>query len=521
MRLATLTLVALLAFDLPGAATDGAVGPLGPGASADAADTIDRVVMGRLRQIGVTPAPVSTDEVFVRRVYLDVIGTLPTASEARAFLGDRRTGKRRLLIDALLEREEFADYWAMKWSDVLRVKSEFPINLWPNAVQAYHQWIRSAIRDNVPYDRFARALLTESGSNFRAPPVNFYRAVQSREPQALAQAVALTFLGARADRWPADRLAGFSEFFAQIGYKPTAEWKEEIVYFDPRKGGGRPRTAVLPDGTPVRLEPGRDPREVFTAWLTAPGNPWFARAAANRVWFWLVGRGVIHEPDDIRADNPPSHPDLMALLERELVGSRYDLRHLYRVILNSDTYQRSAVPPPAGPDADASFASYLVRPIEAEVLADALCQITGTSEQYSSAIPEPYTFMPAGQRAIALADGSISSTLLDTFGRSPRDTGLLLERSRPPGAAERLYLLNSSHIQTKLGQSRALQAMFAPRADLRGGVVELYLAVLSRPPSGDELRVAIEHVQSAPTRRAGALDLAWALVNTLEFLYRH
>ena len=211
-------------------------GPRAPYESADpplARDAVDRAVFGALKTQGVTPARLSSDAVFVRRVYLDVIGTLPTADEARAFIDDRDASKRSALIDRLLDRDEFADYWAMKWCDMLRVKSEFPINLWPNAVQAYHRWIRTAIRDNVPYDRFARELLTASGSNFRDPAVNFYRAVQSREPSAIASAVALTFMGARAEAWPKARLDGMAAFFSQIGYKPTGEWKEEIVYFDP------------------------------------------------------------------------------------------------------------------------------------------------------------------------------------------------------------------------------------------------------------------------------------------------
>ena len=348
---------------------------------------IDEIVFAALKTQGHTPARLSSDAVFVRRAYLDVIGTLPSAREARAFIEDGDPDKRSALIDRLLAREEFADYWAMKWSDTLRVKSEFPINLWPNAVQAYHRWIRTAIRDNMPYDRFARELLTSSGSNFRDAPVNFYRAVQSREPQAIASTVALTFMGARTDAWPKERLAGMAAFFSQIGYKPTGEWKEEIVYFDSDKKApafaptSAGTSARLPDGTSVRLEPGQDPREAFASWLTAPSNPWFARAAVNRTWCWLVGRGIVHEPDDIRPDNPPSHPELLAFLERELVAARFDMKHVYRVILNSSTYQLSSIPASAPAAPESSFAFALVRPLDAEVLIDALNQITGMGEQ--------------------------------------------------------------------------------------------------------------------------------------------
>jgi hypothetical protein len=361
---------------------------------------IDELVFARLKRLGVKPAPLCSDEVFVRRVYLDVIGTLPTGTEAKAFLLDRNPEKRRALIDRLLERDERADYEAMKWSDLLRIKAEFPINLWPNAAQAYFHWVRASIRQNKPYDRFARELLTSSGSNFRVPPVNFYRATQGRQPQAIAQSVALALMGVRVEKWPAERLASMAVFFANVGYKQTAEWKEEIVYFDPtaydgNNNAGR-RKAVLPDGTPATIPPHRDPREVFADWLIDGRNPWFARNIVNRIWYWLDGRGIIHEPDDIRTDNPPSNPELLSYLQMELVDSDYDLKHIYRIVLNSKTYQLSSIVRDKRPAAEANFAYYPLRRLEAEVLIDALCQVTGTTEKYNSAIPEPYTFLPEG-----------------------------------------------------------------------------------------------------------------------------
>ena len=309
---------------------------------------IDDLVFGRLKQLGIAPAKICSDAVFLRRAYLDVIGTLPTAGEARQFLQDTDADKRHKLVDRLLEREEFIDYWTMKWCDLLRVKSEFPINLWPNAVQAYHRWIRTCLKENTPYDRFVREMLTASGSNFRKPQVNFYRALQSREPQAIAQAVALSFMGVRPQSWPKERWAGMAAFFSEIAYKPTTEWKEEIVLWDferaPTESAANTRAlAAFPDQTAVRLSANQDPRQVFANWLIAPKNPWFARHMANRVWFWLLGRGIVHPADDLRPDNPPSNPELLAFLEQELVASRYDLKHLYRLILNSATYQLSHV----------------------------------------------------------------------------------------------------------------------------------------------------------------------------------
>ncbi len=191
---------------------------------------IDELVFARLQALNLEPAPLCSDAVFARRAFLDVIGTLPTAAETREFLADKNPAKRTALIDRLLARPEFADYWAMKWSDLLRVKAEFPVNLWPNAAQAYHHWIRTALRENMPFDQFARTLLTTSGSNFRAGPVNFYRALPSKEPAVIARAVALTFMGTRAENWPAHQLDAMAMCFRYIGYKPTGEWKEEIFF---------------------------------------------------------------------------------------------------------------------------------------------------------------------------------------------------------------------------------------------------------------------------------------------------
>jgi hypothetical protein len=543
MKISLISAVVFLAALVGTAAPSREMSPFESRAVLTPRSQIDKLVLGRLEQLGIQPTNICSDAVFVRRVYLDVIGTLPTAQEARTFILDEDPNKRGTLIDRLLEREEFADYWAMKWSDLLRVKAEFPINLWPNAVQTYHRWIRDCIKENMPYDRFVRELLTASGSNFRVPQVNFYRAIQSKEPQAIAQAVALTFMGMRAENWEKNRLSGMAAFFSQVKYKQTAEWKEEIVCFDPNNPalskpvlsvveraegaaapatGGAAMAAIFPDGTPARLSPDQDPREVFANWLIVPKNPWFTRNIANRIWSWLLGRGIIHEPDDIRPDNPPSNPELLAFLERELVASHYDLKHLYRLILNSNTYQLSSIPRTDKPEGEANFSHYPLRRLEAEVLIDALNQITGTTEKYSSAIPEPFTFIPEEQRSISLADGSITSSFLEMFGRSPRDTGLESERNNRPSAAQRLYLLNSSHIQRKIEQSRKLQSLMQSKSSPREFAIGLYLMILSRFPTDEELKTVAAYSRSGTVKgREAAVDLAWALVNSTEFLYRH
>ncbi len=485
------------------------------------ANIIDEHVLAALRERGIEPARPCSDEVFVRRVYLDMIGTLPEPRAVRNFLRSRHPDKRAVLIDALFERDEFAEYWALKWCDLLRVKAEFPINLWPNAVHAYHRWIRDSIRDNKSYDLFVRELLTSSGSNFRVPPVNFYRAVQGHEPSAIAKAVALSFMGARIEKWPEEHRAAMETFFSRIQFKPTAEWKEEIVTLDPAPAGTR--STSFPDGTAVTLEPTVDPRHVFADWLISGRNPWFARTIVNRIWAWLMGRGIIHEPDDMGPHNQPAIGALLTCLEEELVKSDFDLRHIYRLILNSRTYQQSSIARSDHADGERLFAFYVVRRLDAEVLIDALCTICGPRESYSSPIPEPFTYIPETQRSISLADGSITSPFLEMFGRPSRDTGLESERSNSPTDAQRLHLLNSTHIQNKIERSWRLRALIkTAKGNRRLMIRSLYVAVLSRDPTRSEMTAAQDYFSRAGLSQRDAIcDLVWALINSKEFLYRH
>ena len=490
------------------------------------AGPIDAHVLAALDARGIEPALPCSDEVFVRRAYLDLTGTMPEPAAVRGFLADDTPDKRARLIDDLMATDAFADYWALKWCDVLRVKSEFPINLWPNAVQAYHRWVRDAIVENRPYDQFVRELLTSSGSDFRVPPVNFYRAIQGRDPSSIAAAVALSFMGTRLDAWPEDKQEQMAAFFSRIAFKGTAEWKEEIVHLDP--AATEPLDAVLPDGTQVHIEAGEDPRAVFADWLVAPDNEWFARSVVNRIWYWLVGRGIIHEPDDLRPDfvqpgNPPANPELLAYLERELIDSGFDLRHIYRLILNSRTWQQSSIARSDDPQAGTLLACYPVRRLDAEVLIDALCWFAGDGESYSSPIPEPFTWVPEYHPTIALADGSIGSQFLEMFGRPSRDTGLLSERNNEPTQSQRLYLLNSSDVQRRIAQSPRLREILTSTGwNARMTVAELYLTLLSREPTEDEMAVALEYC-AADERKLydAAVDLSWALINSKEFLYRH
>jgi hypothetical protein len=480
---------------------------------------LDRQLQASWPADGVAFAANCSDSVFVRRVYLDVTGSLPPVAVLREFLKNQQPSKRAELIDHLLGSEEYAVYWAMRWSDLLRVKSEFPINLWPNAAQAYHEWIYQSLRENKTYDVFARELLTGSGSNFRRPEVNFYRAVQGQDAASLARAAALAFMGTRLENWPESERLAFEQFFSRVAFKPTAEWKEEIVYVDPLQYSEL--TLVPPDGETILMPTGGDPREVFADWLIDSENEWFARNIVNRQWAWLMRRGIIDEPDDLRADNPPTHPELLAYLEQELIQSGYDMKHVFRVILNSRSYQQSAFARGDYTAATANFACYPVRRMDAEVLADVLCELTGTKEKYISMIPEPFTYIPGDTRTIAIADGSITSAFLQLFGRPSRDTGLFTERDSSMTDKQALHLLNSSHVWNKISKSKWARQLSKGQMN-RERLMPLYLAFYARAPTQDEVRIAQAYCSEKGRKRwAACQDLIWSITNSKEFLFNH
>jgi hypothetical protein len=404
-------------------------------------------------------------------------------------------------------------------------------------VQAYHRWVRHSIATNKPYDQFARELLTSSGSNFRVPPVNYYRAFLSREPQNLAEVTALIFMGARVgcarchahpqERWGLDDNAGLAAFFGQLRYKRSNEWKEEIVYVNPRQTMRDPRTnaPVKPrflGGETVELEPGEDARVRFAQWLTSPDNPWFAKNIVNRIWFWLLGRGIVHQPDDLRSTNPPSNPELLDYLEQELISHDYDLKHVYRLILNSCAYQRSSSTNEWNRQDAAHFSHYYVKRLGAETLLDAIGQITEQWDTYRSRIPEPFVVMPSGFRATHLPDGSIGIPFLELFGRPPRDTAYESDRDFEVSMRQTLHLLNSSDVQNKINRSRRLRRLLEQHQDDTELLEEIYLSMLARFPSDEEKQKLSQFMSENKGARAQALqDVVWALMNTKEFLFNH
>lgn len=501
----------------------GPVGPFETDCFVVGTSEIDRLAFTAMREAEVEPALPCSDEVFLRRVYLDVAGRLPELEETREFLRDPAKDRRARLIDRLLESGDYVDYWTMRWCDVLRVKSEFPINLWPDAVQAYHRWVREQVATNRPYDEMATEMLTASGSNFREPAVNFFRAVPGKGSEPIAAAVALTFMGSRIEHWPDPVRAEFEKAFARLAFKPTSEWKEEIVCPDPACFDAF--TVRMPDHELLRAAPGADIRVPFTAWLI--DKPRFAEAGANRVWAWVFGRGIVNEPDDIRPDNPASVPGLLEHLGQTFASDGYDQRKLLRRILNSRVYQLSSIPRSGDPRVAGLFAAYPVRRLEAEVLLDVLCALTGTKEGYMSPIPEPFTHVPPSARSVRLSDGSITSPFLELFGRSSRDTGHLLERNNHISEAQRLYLLNSTDLQNRFSRSTKLRALTKGRRarNARDVTEAIYLTLLSRKPTHREIVAALGDRATArepgPPPPQQLEDLVWALVNSKEFLHRH
>ena len=498
---------------------------------------IDELVFAKLKVLGIPPSGLCTDLEFLRRVSLDVIGTLPTAEEVRAFAADRNPAKRSVLIDRLLQRPEFAQFWAIKWGDLLRIKSEYPVNVWPKAVHAYHRWLRTRIAQNQPYDQFVRELLTSGGSNFRSPAANYFRAMPGRDPQSFAEATALVFMGMRmncahchghpTEPWTEDDNLGLAAFFSKVAFKPTQEWKEEIVYFLADGGLWHPRRKTLvkpkiPGGPTLELGLDVDPRVKFADWLTRRDNPWFATSIVNRVWYWLLGRGIVDPVDDLRTTNPPENPELLAYLRNELVDHAFDLKHIYRLILNSRVYQLASETTPLNENDVGHFSHYRLRRLTAEQLLDAVCQVTGSQESFTSWIPVPVLRLPAGQRAIQLPDSDIDSAFLDLFGRPSRDTAYEADRNCEAQPRQALYLVSSDDLEWKIAAGQRIKHLLESKLSDRDVVEEVYLAALARPPRDDEKTRAVAYLARNPAARAQSLqDLLWAVLTTKEFMVNH
>ena len=482
---------------------------------------VDELIGAKRKAMGLLPSVLCDDATFLRRTYLDVLGTLPTPAEVRAFLADKHTAKRERLIDKILDRPEYADYWALKWSDILLVNRD---KLGDRGAFELHRWLRRQFALNRPYDRWVRELLTASGPSAKHGPVNFFRAAQTTED--VTKAVSQAFLGIRLecaqchhhpfDQWSQDDFYGLAGFFNGMQRKPMKQGEGELVFHAGFRATNLPQTTRLvttrpPGGPPLKVLPDSDPRQQLADWMTNPTNPWFARLAVNRLWKHYLGRGLVEPEDDLRSTNPATNEPLLAYLAARLVADRYDFKPVTRLILNSRTYQLSSVPNATNRDDEQNYSHSRTRRLTAEVLLDAICAATES--------PESFPGQPRGTRAIELWDNRLPSYFLDVFGRSERTSPCECGRSNEPTMAQCLHLMNAPEVERKIASPTGRVArLLEARAGEKQIVEELCLAALGRPPGEKERRAARKLFAQGPPNQA-AQDFLWALLNSYEFLF--
>ena len=485
---------------------------------------IDKHVWDKLAVLGIAPSELADDAMFLRRVYLDTIGTLPTAEEARAFLGSKEPTKRAKLIDALLERPEYADYWAMKWSDILRVDRD-AINA-AGAV-AVTRWLRKSFAENKPFDRMAREVLTAQGSTTAEGPAAFYKVLGT--PEVMSRSISQVFLGVRiecaqchhhpSEKWGQDDYFALAGFFSGVSRKnlPTGA---EAIFATAGTDLNHPRTKKpVPTkalGAPApTFAPGSDRRRVLADWVTAADNPFFSVAAANRVWAHYFGRGLVEPLDDIRATNPASNEPLMRDLAKHLRDSKYDMKAFTRTLLNSRVYQLSSRTTLSNAKDEQNFSHAVPRAMPAEVLLDAISQTTGA--------PEKFNGWPEGVRAIQVWDNRMPSYFLKIFGRPVRASVCECERSNEPSMAQALHLMNSTEITAKIAARAGIARKLADSKKTPAEIAdELFLATIARFPTEAERAAVLKAFDgAADARREVVEDLLWSLLNKREFVYNH
>ena len=493
---------------------------------------VDTAVFGKLKQLGIPASEICDDATFLRRVSLDIAGTLPASEEVQSFLADTSANKRSLLVDRLLDSPAYADQFANKWNFVLRnhkVNGEDT-----PGTMLFHQWLWNKMYDNTPYDQFVREIVTASGDPQINPAVTWYRDVDSTEEQV--EDTAQLFLGLRIqcarchhhpfEKWSQDDYYGMAAFYGRVGKKviPNASgtMRDRRVFHNegvatasnPRSGKALKPTGL---GTAAYDIPAdRDPRVQLADWMSDPQNPFFAKSLVNRYWKHFFSRGIVEPEDDMRATNPPSNPELLDALASHFIQSGFDLKDLVRTICNSRTYQLSALPNEFNGNDKQNFSRYYPRRLSAEVLYDAFHQVTDTGEAFGG--------MPAGTNALQLADASNSTYFLQVFGQPKGDTACECERSMDANLAQSLHLLNGKEIQEKIGRDAARTARLAAETERSNEdrVKELYRWVFARDPNGEELEIAAGYLKSHEANlRGGYEDIVWALVNTKEFQFNH
>lgn len=487
------------------------------------ANYVDELVNGKLVKLRILPSEICTDDVFLRRATLDITGRLPTEAEFRAFAGDKDPAKRAKLVDQLLERKEFAEIWAMKWAEILMIRSTNQVSY--KSAYRYANWLTEQISKNVPINRMVHDMLSANGGTFSNPATNFYQ-VES-DTLKVAENVAQAFMGPRIqcaqchnhpfDRWTMDDYYGFAAFFSQIGRKQAEDYRETIVF---NSGGGEVRHPVggrvmAPKflGGPEPDVKGKDRRDVLADWLTSPDNPFFAPNVANRIWDHFFGVGIVEPVDDVRVSNPPSNPELLAELAKRLTAYNYDFKRLVRDICSSQAYQRTTQRNASNATDERNFAHARVRRIQAEMLLDCISQVTETQDKFQG--------LPLGARAVQIADGATSTYFLTTFGRSPRETVCADDVKTEPTLSQALSLLNGDTIQQKVRGGGVVKKLLDAGQKPEDVIRSLYVRALSREPNADELAKLSKPVLEAKNRQEALEDVFWALLNAREFLFNH
>lgn len=485
---------------------------------------VDAAVFEKLKQLQILPSDLCTDDEFLRRVTLDLTGRLPTSEEAKAFLAEASPSKRSALVDHLLDSDEFASFWALKWGDVLRSNSK---KLKVAGVHKFRQWIYESIRNDKPLDEFARELLTANGSVFENPAANFWRA--SRDPQDATETTAQLFLGVRIqcakchnhpfERWTQDNYYGIAAAFARVGRKNSVDTEEEVIFTQAGGEVTQPRTNkqmkvhLLLKGD-VDVAADQDRRVVFAEWLTGVDNPFFAKSVVNRIWGHMFGRGIVDPIDDFRDSNPPSNARLLDELSQQFAGSHFSQKWAIRTICNSRTYQLSSRKNPFNKDDEIYCSHANTRLLSAEQLLDGICAVTN--------VPEQYPGMPLGTRACELADPPTDHYFLKVFGQPQREMACQCERSSESNLSQALQMINGPVVHNKLrADNGRIATMLKENKSEDEIITSLYLAALARMPSAEELQASKHHVASQPDRRQAFEDVGWAILNSKEFLFQH